>query len=227
MTCRDVLWFPIMSAQQSCHVSDGPQCWADTQPWPWDSDYRRRGPTGSAALPSVIWVAVSNWWCLICSMHVIVRGHIMCLLTECLSFQKESWYIYVAVQGSLIQSAGSTSLSGLCVFSLVRSEHCGRTVCWHVSVFVQPRFSSSTECIYRTTPSNPSHSKVACTHMHTHTYTCSGNMFPNHISRWQQRGRLWNSILTESTTLFTPVLVLIACHVLVRRKKQNSSLKCR
>lgn len=162
MTCCDVLCFPTMSAPQSCHVSDGPQCWADTQPWPWDSDYRGRGPTGSAALPSVIWVAVSNWWCLTCSMHVIVRGHIMCLLTECLSFQKESLCIYVAVHTT------PASLSGLCVFSPVRSEHCGRIVCWHVSVFVQPRFSSSTECIYRITPSNLSHSKVACTHTHTH-----------------------------------------------------------
>lgn len=203
MTCRDVLWFPIMSAQQSCHVSDGPQCWADTQPWPWDSDYRRRGPTGSAALPSVIWVAVSNWWCLICSMHVIVRGHIMCLLTECLSFQKESLCIYVAVQGSLIQSAGSISLSGLCVFSLVRSEHCGRTVCWHVSVFVQPRFSSSTECIYRTTPSNPSHSKVACTHMHTHVHMLRQYVSQSYFSVTAEREALKQHFDREHYAFYT------------------------
>lgn len=50
-----------------------------------------------------------------------------------------------------------------CAFSLDCTACCCKTVCWHVGVFVQPRFSSSTECIYRTTPSNPDHSKVAHT----------------------------------------------------------------
>lgn len=82
-----------------------------------------------------------------------------------LSIQETGVIMYVSAiaRGSLIQTVWSISSSGLFIFSLVCSVRCGRTVCWHVCVFVQPRFSSSTECIYRTTPSNPNHSKVACT----------------------------------------------------------------
>lgn len=89
----------------------------------------------------------------------------MWLLAECptiASIQQRGviMHVYVVAQGQFN--------SNCVVYQLVRvvdlfSGLQRRTVCWHVCVFVQPRFSSSTECIYRTTPSNPNHGKVACT----------------------------------------------------------------
>ena len=133
-----------------------------------DSNYKRQCPTGSTAVLSVIWVAVTSWLCLTCLMHVIVREHInvapnWTVYIWSIQEKRVIMYVYAVVKGSRIQTVPSISLSGLRVFSLVCSVRCSRIVCWHVCVFVQPRFSSSTECIYRTTPSNPNHSKVACT----------------------------------------------------------------
>ena len=180
MTHRDISWLPLTSVPQSCHVSDGPGRWTVAQPWPYDSHYKRQSPTGCTALLSGIWAAVTNWSHLSFLMCLIVREEpqwMPNILSVYLSWSKESWCINVAVTGQFNSPACQRRIL-FWGFFLVCSVHCCRTVCVHVSVFVQPRFSSSTECIYRTTPSNPSHSEVACTHTHTHTGVRFPIMFP-------------------------------------------------
>ncbi len=176
MTRCDAPWFPLMSVPRSCHVPEWLWCRTDTLSWPWDSNYKRQCPTGSAALLSVIWVAVTSWLCLTCLMHVIVREHIMRLLTQRLTSyllrRKALSCMFTLLHGKFKLCGLSAGRGGVCILSLVCSVRCGRTVCWHVCVFVQPRFSSSTECIYRTTPSNPNHSKVACTDTQYASQSC-------------------------------------------------------
>lgn len=64
--------------------------------WPWDSNHKRQCPTGLAALLSGIRVAVTNWLCLTCLIHLIVRKHITrLLLLDFLTFHLfriEEWF---------------------------------------------------------------------------------------------------------------------------------------
>lgn len=167
MTHCDVPWITLTSVPWSCHVSEWLWCWTDTPvvALRLESQKTVSHRIGSAAVrdPSccyklIVFDLFDTFDC-----QETYNASPPPRLPNISSIQDWRMILYVYVFASEFKLWGLSACQG-CVSFLWFCRLCrGRTVCWHVCVFVQPRFSSSTEYIYRTTPSNPNHSKVACT----------------------------------------------------------------